>query len=127
VKVPQWTVPALVAALIVAGVGGARLFAIPTVTVDLANRPMAGLETVVLTVDGVRCTDTARTAASTLEGAAGVVRFTAYASYSRVEVAFDPALTSADQIVALLEGPVYDAATGEFRFGLFAVADEDQE
>ena len=32
-----------------------------------------------------------------------------------------------EAIVAAIEGPVYDPTTGEFRFGMFSVVDQNQE
>jgi hypothetical protein len=127
-KIPAWTVPVLIVGLIVAGLGAARLLAIPTVTIDYADgSPLPQLDTLVLIVDGVRCADTARTAASTLEDLPGVLHFTAFASYNRVEIDFDPAITDRESIVAAIEGPVYDPETGEFRFAMFSVVDQNQK
>ncbi len=126
-KVPSWTVPALIVGLIVAGLGAARLLAIPTISIDFADgESTPHLEELVLIVDGVLCTDTARTAASTLEDLPGVFRFTAFASYNRVEISYDPNTTDRESVVAAIEGPVYDPDTGEFRFGVFSVVDQNQ-
>jgi hypothetical protein len=125
-RVSPWLVPSLVVALIAAGVGFSRLFAIPTVELELAasgSRPQASPVTVSLIVDGVRCADTARQAGSTLEGEPGVIRFVAYASHSRVDITYDPAMINRQALVAAIEGPVYDEATGEFRFGVFEVVE----
>ncbi len=127
-KIPQYTVPMLLVALIVAGLGAARLLAIPTVTIDYPEGSAPSRqELLVLIVDGVRCADTARTAASTLEDLPGVIRFTGFASYNRAEITFDPTVVDRESIVAAIEGPVYDPTTGEFRFGMFSVVDQNQE
>lgn len=126
--VPRWTVPTLVVVFIVAGLGAARLLAIPTVTIEFTDGgPSPRLATLVLIVDGVRCADTARIAASTLEDLPGVIRFTGFASYSRVEIIYDSRIVDPESVVAAIEGPVYDPATGDFRFGMFSVVDQNQE
>jgi hypothetical protein len=127
-KVPQWIVPALVVALALAGLGGAELFAIPSLELDFedvgVDDPSRAV-TVELLVDGVRCVDTARRAASTLEDTPGIHRFTAYASRNRVEIVYDPARVDIDQIRESLEGPVFDRESGEFLFHLFEVLEID--
>jgi hypothetical protein len=127
-KVPNWIVPALVVALALAGLGGAKLFAIPSLELEFQDTGLeAGsrTDTVELLVDGVRCVDTARRAASTLEDLPGVYRFVAYASRNRLEISYDPELLEIDQLVESLEGPVYDEESGEFLFHLFEVIEID--
>jgi hypothetical protein len=115
-------VPALVAVLAMTGIGGARLFAAPSVVRDFgAAPPGAATRQVVFIVQGVRCVDTAERAARQLAEAPGVIRFTAWAARARVEVTYDPAVTTASALQEALEGPVYDEQTGEFLFGVFAV------
>ena len=121
-RVPHWIVPALVVVAAVAGVGGARLFAAPSVVRDFgAAPPGAAPRHVVFIVQGVRCVDTAERAARQLEDVPGVIRFTAWAARAKVEVIYDPAATGAPALKDAIEGPVFDEATGEFLFGVFAV------
>jgi hypothetical protein len=125
-KVPQWVVPALIVVLTLIGLGAARLLAIPSVTLDLAEAGTAGpSRTVTLLVDGVKCVDTARTAASALEDLAGVRRFVAYASRNRVEITFNPEQIAVESLVEAVEGPLFDEETGEFLFGLYEVVEID--
>jgi len=121
-RVPHWIVPALVVVAAVAGVGGARLFAAPSVVRDFGRAaPDATLRRAVFIVEGVRCVDTAERAAKQLADVPGVIRFTAWAARARVEVTYDPAATTTSALQEALEGPVYNETTGEFLFGVFAV------
>ncbi len=124
-KVPGWSVPALVVLLALAGLGGARLFAVPSVVVDLSPAAQGAQRTTVLVVDGVKCVDTAERAAGQVKGLSGVTRFVAYASRNRVEVTFDPAVSSTAKIVEAIEGPVHDPATGEYLFHVYHVVEID--
>jgi hypothetical protein len=127
-KLPKWIVLPLIVIMTLVGLGSARLMAIPSLTLDYpaADPEAAGpLRTVTMLVDGVRCVDTARQAASTLEELPGVKRFVAYASRNRVEVSFDPAQISVDAVCEALEGPVWDQETGEVHFHLFKVVELD--
>jgi len=128
VIVSRYTVPLLVVLAAALGLGGARLFAIPSVELQLvpegAESGGATAE-VSLLVDGVKCVDTARWAASTLEELPGVHRFVAYASRNRVDVTYDPSQIDVGQIRAAIEGPVHDEESGEFLFGMFEIVEID--
>jgi copper chaperone CopZ len=120
--VSLWLVPALVVLCAVLGLGGARFLAAPSVVRDLSSVPPGGgLAVAVFTVEGLKCVDTAERAAAQLEGVPGVVRFTAYASRNRAEIAFDPAIASVDGIRKAIEGPVHDKESGEYLFGVYSV------
>jgi hypothetical protein len=125
VKVPDWSVPALVVFFALAGVGGARLFAVPSVVLDLSPASTGSHRTTVLVVDGVKCVDTAERAAGQVKGLPGFSRFVAYASRNRVEVTFDPAVSGVAQIVEAIEGPVHDPTTGEYLFHVYRVVEID--
>jgi len=124
-KTPAWVVPILVVLFAALGVGGARLLAVPSVVKDFPASRATASRTTVLIVEGVKCVDTAERAAGQLQDVAGVVKFTAYASRNRVEVAFDPKVTDPSKIREALEGPVHDAASGEYLFGVFRVVEMD--
>lgn len=117
--------PALVVLFALAGLLGARLFAVPSVVVDLPAAATGTTRTTVLVVDGVKCVDTAERAAGQVRSLPGVSRFVAYASRNRVEVTFDPAVSSAGKIVEAIEGPVHDPATGEYLFHVYRVVEID--
>ena len=88
--VPRVIVPVLVVLLAIAGLGGAKLMAIPSLEIEFSSAGAgASLSEVTLLVDGVKCVDTARQAASTLEELPGVTRFVAYASRNRVQLTSD--------------------------------------
>ncbi|MHB8079664.1 MAG: hypothetical protein ACYDIE_10485 [Candidatus Krumholzibacteriia bacterium] len=121
-KAPLWIVPALIVMCAAAGAGGARLFAAPSVTREFAAAAQGtAVRRVVFVVAGVRCVDTAEGAARQLAATPGALSFAAYASRGRVEVTYDPAVTGVPALIEAIEGPVYDEATHEFRFGVYAV------
>jgi hypothetical protein len=125
-RAPRWIVPALAVACAAAGVGGARLFVAPSVTREFAAAaPGAATRKAKFVVNGIRCVDTAERAAGQLAGLPGVVRFTAYAARARADVVYDPAVTGPAAIREAFEAPVHDAATGEYLFGLYTVAEVD--
>lgn len=125
-KAPLWIVPALVVACAAAGAGGARLFAAPSVTREFARAAQGSdRRRVVFVVAGVRCVDTAEGAARQFAGVPGVLSFAAYASRGRVEVTYDAAVADVPALIEAVEGPVYDDATQEFRFGVYVVREVD--
>jgi hypothetical protein len=124
-KAPQWIVPALVVLCAVAGIGAARLVAVPSVVQDFAPALGGQTRTTVFVVDGVKCVDTAERAAKQLEGVSGVVRFAAYAARNRVEITYDPSRTDVTKLREAIEAPVYDRASAEYLFGVFDVVEVD--
>lgn len=125
-RAPQWVVPALVAAAAAAGVGGARLFAAASVVHDYpAGAAATASRSVVFVVDGVRCVDTAERAAKQLADVPGAIRFTAWASRAKVEIAYDPAATGPQALRDAIEGPVHDEDTDEYLFGIYTVREVD--
>ncbi len=127
-RVPTWIIPLLIVVLTVLALAGARLFAIPSLTIDLvaAGEPLPdGAGRVVLLVDGVKCVDTAQQAAVNLGELPGVLRYVAYASRNRVEITYDPSVTGLPAIREAIEGPVFEEESGEFLFDLFNVIEID--
>ena len=129
-KIPQYTVPILVIAATLAGLGIAEMFAIPTVEIDFASAPLETTQdtppriaVVKLLIPAVRCADTARSAAGNLEEVDGVLSYVSFASHNRVEITYDPGVTDPSALIEAIEGPVYDATSGEFHFGVFVVAE----
>jgi hypothetical protein len=127
-KVPQWLILVLIIVLAAAGVGSARLLAIPSLTLDFSppEGETAGKPKIaVFLVEGVKCVDTALQAASTLEEVPGVTRFVAYASRNRVEITYDAGRLSVPALREALEGPVWVEETGEYLFQMFRVIEVD--
>jgi len=122
VRVPAWALVALLAAGTVAGLVAAEHVAFASVrrTYQAASAD-ADLRRVSFDVDGVRCVDTAGIAAGQLAATPGAVAFTAFAADHRVTIEYDARHTDPDRLQKALEGPVWDARTGEFRFGVFKV------
>ena len=122
----MWIVPALIVACTAAAAGGARLFAAPSVTREFAAAAQGSApRRVVFVVSGVRCVDTAEGAARQFAEVPGVLSFAAYASRGRVEVTYDAAVADVPALIEAIEGPVYDEATQEFRFGVYIVREVD--
>jgi hypothetical protein len=127
-KVSRWVVPVLIVLLIAVGLFGADTFAIPSLTITFPGNEKAAadsIRTVVFVVDGVKCVDTARKASSTLKEIPGVIRYVAYASHNRVEIAYDATRTGVESLREAIEGPVYDEASQEFLFHVFEVLEID--
>ncbi len=125
-KAPLWIVPALIVACTAAAAGGARLFAAPSVTREFAAAAQGTVSRrVVFVVSGVRCVDTAEGAARQLAETPGALSFAAYASRGRVEVTYDAAVTDVPALIEAIEGPAYDEAAQEFRFGVYVVREVD--
>ena len=123
---PRVAVPALIAVLVVAGLYGGKLYAIPSFTQEFVAAESAGdLRSVRLKVEGVRCVDTAKLAATVFEGMDGIVSFIAYASKNDVVIAYDATRTDVEMIVKLMEGPVYMKSSDEFVFRIYKVLEID--
>ena len=120
----QSVVPLLLVSMIAAGVLAGNLVAIPSYSQTYAESPELADESrrqVTLEVDGVRCVDTARRAAAQLDGVAGVLHLTAYASERELVVEYDGDTVAVDRLVQAIEGPVYDPEQNKFFFHIFTV------
>lgn len=126
-KAPLWMIPALLAGITALGLTGGSLIAIPsfTKTFESVSPASPRAKTVVMTVHGLRCVDTAARVASQLEGLPGVMHFTAYASQGRAEIRFDENLTDAAALRRAIEGPLYDKETDQYLFHQFTVLEID--
>lgn len=125
-KAPLWIVPALIVVCTAAAAGGARLFAAPSVTREFATAAQGTVaRRVVFVVGGVKCVDTAEGAARQFAEVPGVLSFAAYASRGRVELTYDAAVVGVPALIEAIEGPVYDEAAQEFRFGVYVVREVD--
>jgi NAD-dependent dihydropyrimidine dehydrogenase PreA subunit len=124
---PGLLVPIAVALLVVAGLIGGQLYAVPSFARDYeaAQADAGRLEEVRFKVKGVRCVDTAILAATVYDGYPGIRRFTAYASRNQVVVEFDAAIVDVPKLVRLLEGPVYIESAQEFVFHIYEVLEID--
>ena len=125
-RVPAWTVPVLIAALLAAGVLGGKLISLPSFAREYPGAASAGrVQAVEFKVRGVMCVDTARIAATVFDGMKGVRSFTAYASRNLVRVEYDPGVIDVAMLRRLMEGPVLDKATDQFVFHVFEVLEID--
>lgn len=121
---PAMLIPVLIIIVTVTSLYGASVFAIPSVVVDYpgARDSSSGItRTTVLIVDGARCVDTSKLAASSLNEVQGVIHCEAFASHNRMEITFDPEKTSVEAIKEAIEGPIYDSETGTYLFNQFHV------
>ena len=126
-RIPAVALPVLIVLFAVLGIGGARHVRIPSVVHDYDTAqlmPVDGpLSMVRMTVDGVKCVDSAQRAARQLEELEGVHQFKAYAAQHEVEVLFDGTRVDPGGIRSAFEGPYYDAANNRFLFHLFKVVE----
>jgi ferredoxin len=122
-SVPASVVPVAVAVLLVAGLYGGRMYAVPSFAREYAAASSIPerMQEARFIVRGVRCVDTAILAATVFEDMDGIRRFTAYASRNEVLVEYDAAVIDVKMLVTLLEGPVYMEGVDEFVFGVYEV------
>ncbi len=122
-------VPILIVLITAGALFGASVFAIPSVVIEypFTGQPSGRVQTTVMIVDGVRCVDTARTAAMGLNDVPGVLQCKAFASHSRLEITYDSGLTGVEALREAIEGPIYDRETGNFLFNQFKVARIDNQ
>lgn len=124
--VPGWVVPALMVALVAAGVLGGKWISLPSYAREYPGKATSGrVQAVEFKVRGVMCVDTAKRAATVFDGTQGVRFFTAYASRNLVRVEYDPSLIDVAMLQRLLEGPVHDQASDQFVFHVFEVLEID--
>jgi ferredoxin len=121
-RVPAWSVAVALGLAALVGLAAAEHVAFASVTRDYRDAAAdADLRHVTFDVEGVRCVDTAELAATQLARTPGAVRFTAFAADHRVTIAYDARATDPARLQRALEGPVWNARAGEFRFGVFKV------
>ena len=121
-RAPGWSLALWLAVATVAGLLAADHVAFASVERRFAEADAsATLARVTFDVEGVRCVDTSKMAAEQLATTPGAVRFTAFAADHRVTILYDSRTTTPQRLRQALEGPVWNARTGEFRFGVFRV------
>jgi ferredoxin len=125
-KLPTWVVAIIVVALVAVGYVGGDLIAIPSFAKEYNARPKT-TASVEFIVKGVRCVDSAKSAATVFDGVPGVVTFTAYASRNLVNIEFDPSEIDISTLTKYMEGPVYDATTDQFVFHVFEVLETKKQ
>jgi ferredoxin len=119
--VPTWVVPLLLVALTAGGVAGARAFSLPSYARTYDDGDATA--TVRMVVDGVRCVDTAETAAEQLDGVQGVSSLVAHASRNELVIEYRAEQIDVDAIREAIEAPVYEPATGSYLFHQFRVTE----
>ena len=126
-KIPEWMVPALLVVITAIGLTGGSLIALPSFKKDFGYAAAGPdeAEKVVLTIDGLRCVDTASSVASQLDGLPGVIGFTAFASRHRAEILFDENRIDVTALRRSIEGPVYDEKSDQYLFHRFTVVEID--
>lgn len=121
-KVPTFLIPVLIVALTAGGLGAAHFIKIPTAVMSFQEiGAYVNAHKATFIVEGVSCKDRAMAALGTLSGFDGIYKVTAYASYNRIDVLYDPQKTGVSEIGKRFEGPVYIEETGEYIFNMFKV------
>lgn len=123
-RLPGWSVACLLVLATTGGLLAAEVVDFPTYERTYVSdaAPPAATGSVTFIVDGVRCRDTAHRAADQL-AVVGVVRLVAYGADHRLDITYDPRETSPESLRAVIEGPVYDAESGEFHFHVYRVTE----
>jgi hypothetical protein len=125
-KVRPEIVPLLIIFFAVTGAMTSKLVSIPSYQMNYSSSENAKkAATTIMLVEGVRCVDTARRAASTLDDDKGAISFRAYASHNKVEIKFDPTMTDRGTLIDEIEGPVFDSEKQEYKFNQFKVFEVD--
>ncbi|MEZ4647995.1 MAG: 4Fe-4S binding protein [Candidatus Eisenbacteria bacterium] len=122
-----WVVPAVVVLLAIAGMAASNSVRIPSATRTFSSSVDAEAATVRFELTGVRCVDTSESAMARLTHVDGVVRATAYAATHEIDVEYDPAKTSPNQLQEAFEAPFQDPETGTWLFHSFTVVALDGE
>jgi hypothetical protein len=100
-----YIVPAVLAALAVAGVVGAGYISVPTLTHVFDPDYDGRVAEVVLTVEGVRCYGMADYLREHIEDTPGLISMVAYGGKRRVVIEYDPRKVSQEDLVAAIERP----------------------
>lgn len=123
-KAPRWIVPVLVVLAAAGGIWGSRIFSAPSFVRDFSS-PAGRPQTVRLTIQGLKCVDTAARLAGQLEEEPGVIRYAAYASRNEAQITYDGGLTNPEALRETIEGPVIVKETGEILFNQYEVLSID--
>ncbi len=125
-KVPTVLIPILIIALTAGGLGATRFVKIPTVSKSFSEIDTGeATRKATFIIDGVSCKDRATAALGTLVDSEGIYKATAYASFNRIEILFNPKQIELSEIQKRFEGPVYFEETGEYVFNVFKVISID--
>ena len=105
-----WIIPAVIAALSVSGVLGARIVSIPTLAFRYDADFTGEAARAIFTVQGVKCYGTADFLRKHIESVPGLVGFVAYGGKHRVVVDYAKGKTTPEDIIAAIEAPVMTKA-----------------
>ena len=125
-KAPTVLIPILIITLTAGGLGATRFVKIPTVSLSFSEIDTEeATRKATFIVEGVSCKDRATAALRTLMDSEGIYKATAYASFNRIEILFNPRQIELSEIQKRFEGPVYFEETGEYVFNMFKVISID--
>lgn len=115
-----WIIPAVIAALTVAGLLAAGRISLPTLTYTFDEDFRGASADVTLTVRGVHCYGTADMLREHIEEVPGLVSLVAYAGRHKVLVEYDPASITPEEIAAAIEAPADTPAGSRSIFTVLA-------
>ena len=101
-----YIIPAVIAALAVAGVVGANYINVPSLSHVFDADHRGETATTELVVEGVRCSGMADFLREHIETLPGLVSMVAYAGKHRVVIEYSPETVEVEEIVARIEAPV---------------------
>ncbi len=102
-RLPMYVLPLLVAAALAGGHSLRAVFTQPTAG---ATFHAGGSETLVCTVDGLKCKGTAGFFLKLYEGVPGIASIETFASEHKAVFAYDPSVVTPDRIREIMEAPV---------------------
>jgi copper chaperone CopZ len=106
-------IPIAIAVLILVALATANAYRVPTVELSFVEERPANVETVTLTVNGMKCRGMSMTCAAQIEDVPGIVSLTTYVRTHTAIIEYDPTLTDVETIKAeicadiVVEGKVY--------------------
>ncbi|MFZ1947695.1 MAG: hypothetical protein WAW06_09115 [bacterium] len=101
-----WIVPAVIVALSIGGVTGAKKISLPTLTYIFDKGFRGEAATAKMTVDGVQCYGTANALREHIAAVPGLVSMVAYGGRHRVVLEYDPEKVGPEGITRAIEQPV---------------------
>lgn len=119
-----WIIPAVIAVLTLAGVLGARVVRIPTLTFRYAESVEGEVAHTTFTVQGIRCYGTAEYLRKHIESLPGLVSIVVYAGRRQVDIYYQTDETDPERIISAIECPMM-TETGPVVF--FKVLSSDDE
>ena len=122
-----WIIPAVIVVLTLAGILGARMVRIPTLTFRYDESVEGEVAHATFTVGGLRCYGTAESLREHIGSLPGLVNITVYAGRRQVDISYQPDKTSLEQIISAIENPIMTEAGPVMFFKVISSDDEPDQ